>query len=349
MNHFNFSLDLETAGEEPEFGLQPYRAMLTPPRAWITNCAVANLELKQSIVVSSNYQAVLDKLEGQRVVGWNVMFDVAWLIATGHDVSKIKWFDALLLWKWIKNSQRTDHGSWVWSLEHAVEYYKKDLPGAEAFIEMKQNAPLPGQNPAYWEKRAKLDTIFTVLLGNLLWDRLTPQQQKSASIEAMNLIPVANSWLMGIRLDVQQVERAAPAVTQEMEELEYRLGIHNAQAGPVLDHSLWLPSKVLRSPKKLADLLYNVWKLPVEFRSDIPPHNPSTHKAALTYLADISPPCLEILRWRTLNTELVKFILGIQKSVAYLQMGDKSFPAPKLFSTKTGRQTYQSSTMATVD
>jgi hypothetical protein len=54
-------------------------------------------------------------LAGQRVVGWNMQFDIAWLIATGHDVSQIKWFDGLLLWKWLMNSQRTDHGAWRWS------------------------------------------------------------------------------------------------------------------------------------------------------------------------------------------------------------------------------------------
>ena len=342
LNHFDKSLDLETAGEEPGVGLQPYRAMCNPPRGWITDCAVADLARKHVSLVKDNFQAELDKLAGQRVVGWNTKFDIAWLIATGHDVSKIKWFDAMLLWKWVMNSQRTDGGAWRWSLAAAVEYYQKYLPGAKAFLEMKENAPEPGENPEYWERRAKADVIFTVMLGNLLWGKLSEQQKRSAAMEATNLVPVARGWLMGICLDMDMVEAAAPSVTQGMEDIELRLGVHNAPiSGAPQDHSKWEPSKILRSWQKLAHLLYKVWKLPVEFRSE-KTGEPSTHKAALTYLADRSDLCLEILAWRKLNTELTKFIHGFRKSVRYLQMGDKSYPEPKLFATKTGRQTYSS-------
>jgi len=346
MNHFSYSLDLETAGDEPGFGLQPYRALCDPPRAWITCCAVADLAAKRCVLTTENYQAELDKLAGQRVVGWNMKFDIAWLIATGHDVSKIKWFDAMLLWKWVLNSQRTDGGAWRWSLEHAVEYYAKYLPGAAKFIEMKKNAPADGIDDIYWKKRAKADTVMTVLLGNLLWERLSTQQKRSAAIEATNLVPVARGWLMGIYLDMDMVEAAAPSVTQGMEDIELRLGVHNAPvSGEPQDHAKWAPSAILRSPKKLANLLYEVWKLPVEFRSE-KTGEPSTHKAALTYLADRSDLCLEILAWRKLNTELTKFIQGFRKSVNYLNMGDRSYPEPKLFATKTGRQTYSSKTRA---
>jgi hypothetical protein len=249
--------------------------------------------------------------------------------------------------------QRTDHGAWRWSLEYAVEYYAKYLPGAEAFIQMKQAAPAAGIDDDYWRKRAKADAVMTVLLGNLLWERLTPQQQRSAAIEATNLVPVARGWLMGICLDMDMVEAAAPSVTQEMEDIELRLGVHNNPvSGMPQDHAKWEPSKILRSPTKLRNLLYEVWKLPVEFWTDGGKSGikkPSTGKAALTYLADRSDLCLEILAWRKLNTELTKFIQAFGKSVNYLQLGNKSFPSPKLFGTKTGRQTYASKTRAEVE
>lgn len=347
MQHFNHTLDLETAGEESEFALQPYRAMCTPPRAWITDMAVAELSTKECVVHKDNFQPVLDSLAGKRVISWNTGFDVAWLIATKHDVTKIQWFDGLLLWKWVLNSQRTDSGAWSWSLAAAVQYYAKYLPGAESYIEMKKNAPPAGENPEYWEQRAKLDTIYTVMLGNILWEKLTDRQRTTATIEAMNILPVARSWLLGINLNMDRVVEAAPAVTQEMEEIEYRLGLHNNQHDVgVFEHNLWTPSKVLRSPMKLREVLYETWKLPVEFRTET--GKPSTNKAALTYLADRSKLCLEILRWRTLNTELTKFIQAFSKSVTYLNMGNKSYPSPRLFATKTGRMTYSSKTLAEV-
>lgn len=345
MNYFEAALDLETATLVPdhrEFALQPYRALLDPPQAEITALAISDGLNNQ--LYKTEYQSALDSIKGKKVLVWNGIFDIAWLLAKGYDVSNINWVDSMLLWKWLMNSQRTEHGGWRWSLAHGVEYFKQSLPNADRFIDFKKNAPLAGENTEYWDLRARLDTFYTLSIGNLIWLQLTERQKKLAIIEAMNLIPVAQSWLNGIWLDLEAVQKVEPEITQEMSDIEFRLGVNIRQQNKT---EIWRPSPVLRSPKKLSELLYDVWKLPVEFYTD--KGAPSTNKASLTYLADKNEKCLEILRWRELNTQLTKFVQGFNKSCSYLQMGNKCFPSPFLFSTKTGRMTYSSKTTSEVN
>ena len=145
-------------------------------------------------------------------------------------------------------------------------------------------------------------------------------------------------------MDYSLIRDIAPAVTQEMSDIEYRLGCSNFQHITITDMNAWSPSKTLRSPVKLGDRLYNIWGLQPDkrFYSE-KTGKPSTDKAALTYLADKDDKVVEILRWRQLNTQLSKYLQSPLKARTYLG-NDVVHPDPSIFSTYTGRMTYKSKT-----
>ena len=124
-------------------------------------------------------------------------------------------------------------------------------------------------------------------------------------------------------MDFSLIGKLVPEVTSEMEEIEFRLGVHNFQGAKELPP--WTPSKILRSSKQLGELLYGSWNLPVKMYTEKgapspenPKGTPSTSKAALTYLADDADQVIEILRWRMLNTQLTKYIQSPLKAREYL-------------------------------
>lgn len=337
------ALDLETApapGCSQVYALQPWRAK--EGTAKITSVSIAepgvNLDgapNKPHIIMPEDIELALAPYVGGYVVTWNGVFDVAWLLASGFEkvTKRIRWLDAMLLWKWLENGQMKElipH----WSLVHGVKRWldSKEYRWVVPYIKMKENEPPAGEKDEYWRLRAQFDALATQKIAEKVWPLLTARQQKSALIEAMCILPVASSWLTGITLDTRLATEMMPAITDEMIEIEQRLGVANK-------HDVWTPSKILSSPKQLSETLYDKWKLPILNRT--PKGAPSSDKATLTYLADHDDKVLHILRWRELNTQFTKFIRGISKTKTYLQ-SDICHPQPKLFSTYTGRMTYAS-------
>lgn len=333
------ALDLETApiGDNPqEFALQPWRAQ--ERRAGITSVSTVLPGSKPALArhpaeIGDHLQVLIDA--GQPVATWNGAFDVAWLLASGYGdkVRQLRIFDAMLLWKWVDNGQLQERVP-ARSLVDGVNKWLTDVRWRSQYVEMKKNEPPPGDKDQYWELRAQFDALATQMIADRVWQRLTPKQRRSASYEARIITPVAQSWITGIHLDVPLAESMVPVLTQEMQDIEMRLGVYTTPRG-----HYWTPSKILRSPQRLRETLYKSWGLPCERFT--PKNEPSTDKAALTYLADKDDKVLEILRWRELNTQFTKFIQGISKVSKYLG-SSIAHPQPKIFSTYTGRMTYGS-------
>lgn len=323
-------LDIETKSKDPanpQWALEPWR--FRDGQVDITSIAIANGQ-GQSKLIGLDY---LPNLKGSRLVTYNGLFDIAFLFAAGVPVHEYKWVDAMLLWKWVDNSQKAERSP-SWGLAAAVQRWLSDLPWAQEFIRMKEQGE-EARDAAYWERRAGLDAFACLLVAQRAFKELTAQQQRSALIEAECLAPVAASWVRGVPMAINECGAKAPAITQEMEDIESRLGVR------VPLGQTWRPSPILRSPQQMGSLLYDAWGLPVDQSMLTPKGARGTNKAALTYLADHSDLVLEILRWRELNTQLSKFIQGPLKAANYL--GSHTLhPAPKLFSTYTGRMTYGS-------
>ena len=101
------ALDVESSGTLKEYGLQPWR--VEQRKTWLTSIAwtrvvdgalVRNGELYPS---RAQVRAILEEAitRGETIIGWNVTFDIAWLIVyAGYDlVMKLKYLDGMRLWR----------------------------------------------------------------------------------------------------------------------------------------------------------------------------------------------------------------------------------------------------------
>lgn len=338
-------LDGETRakpGYPTEYALQPWRYREGAAEMF---CIGLGNELGKSRLIQdqNSYPAEIKKLSGQLVFGWNLTFDVSWLVAHGipyEDILAVRWVDGSLLWKWIDNCQHYERTNVRWSLAEAVKKFCKDEPWAPTFLAMKAQEEKAGENQQYWENRARFDCIATAKVVEKILQQITPQKMQSAMIECACIPAVARSWVVGVPVDLDLIEEALSPIIEEMYEIECRIGVSNQQYMHGVDYENWTPSKILRSPTQLASLLYQVWKLPV-INTSPKTGQPSTDKATLTYLADDSDEVTEILRWRKLNTNLTKYTQSPLKAVNYLGR-NIVHPSPRLFSTYTGRMTYTS-------
>lgn len=340
-------IDIETKSlvdDHPEFSLQPWRVLTG--EAIITDVSVATIEGKSKTIAYS--EGAMDELlaservRGQKLVWFNGLFDLSFLYAAGHDLSRFNHIDAQHLWKWVKNSQRTEMGGFSWSLGAAAAYWLEDLPWCDEFVAMKKRGAeiVAGQDADYWTKRAAFDALATVLISERCLKQLTPKQIRSASVEGACLWANAKSWVKGVLVNVAKCKEMSAGITQEMAAIELSLGVHNPtklSKDIMGDVEAWTPSKILRSPKKKCELIYETWGF--KCKRFTPGGAPSSDKAALTYLADKDDRFIELLRWSELNTQFTKFINTPQEASKYL---DSSYlhPAPRMFSTYTGRMTY---------
>ncbi len=337
-------LDGETRSLDPEhteYALQPWRVREGKSEMF---CIGLGNETGASrlILELDTYTEEIRKLKGQLVYGWNLMFDVAYLYAHGvpfEDLIAVKWVDSMLLWKWVANSQRQENIP-AWSLADAVKEFCINEDWAQTFLNMKGAGEIAGENEQYWKNRARFDCVVTAKVTQQVLRRITGRKLKSALIEAACIPQVARSWVDGVLIDADAIMEARPVIEQEMAEIEYRLGLSNAQHLHGIDMDTWTPSKVLRSPAQLRETLYDKWQLPITNRSE-KTNEPSTDKATLTYLADDNVMVIEILRWRLLNTQLTKYTNSPLKAMNYLG-SSQLHPSPHLFSTYTGRMTYTS-------
>ncbi len=337
-------LDLETQpcpGQPLEYSLQPWR--LPQGKARVSVCAIAHPDGSAKIVPGSREQLrdLLHSLSGRTAVTYNGVFDIAWLLACGleDDVRRIHWVDAQILYKLADNNQDSSERP-EWSLADAAKRWLHDVPWLPTFLQLKAEDVVSGENQPYWDVRAKLDALATVVIAQRVWTTLSDKQRRLATISMRCLVPTAKSWVTGVDVDAQSAANMYGPASAEMRVIEDKLGLRTpptTKSERVEAVDGWIPSKVLASPKQLGTLIYSTWGLPVERTTD--KGSASTDKTALTYLADLDARVLSILRWRELNTRLSKFILGIPEACAYLG-SQTTHAAPRLFSTYTGRMTY---------
>lgn len=331
------ALDLETAprpGCPATYALQPWRYNEGTARLLCMAIARDSGEARVILGDPSALREALESLAGREVALFHGVFDLAWLHAYGlhEQVKKITWVDARIYWRYASNNQVTAERP-GWSLAAAVHEFFATEPIAARFAEMKATPVALGENPAYWLKRAKLDAVLTARVALAARARLSVPERRCAEITMRCLSAVARSWWRGVRVDVDAAARMVVPTQDEMLGIETSLGVATAPA------RAWMPSKVLASPRRLGELLYGAWGLPCERRTD--KGAPSADKIALTYLSHRDDRVRRILRWRKLNTERSKFILGIPESVDYLGSA-VTHSTPTLFSTYTGRMTYAS-------
>lgn len=339
------AFDLETSGTQPEYALQPWR--VAQGKAWVTSLATVRREGVHTIVgggLNPTVQSMRTFLEGaiaheRRIVGWNAVFDIAWLLAYGLEdlVMQAKWLDGMLVWK-----HATVEPEYDMNVSKRKRYGLKACV-AELWEEHKDYAEDVDFHDPSPEARAKLhrynirDTVFTLKAAKRWWGALTNQQQRVVLIEAECLPLVAAANLRGIPVD-----------TLVARDLQQWLA-STAEARLDMVAPLGVTEEIVRSPKQLATLLFDHWKLPVfkENTSKLGARSRSTDKEVLHELAlgingqepDPRVTCLREYR-EALNNK-TKFADTPLKSSEYNEDGC-THPQAMVFSTYTGRLTYAS-------
>jgi len=311
-----------------EYALQPWRALIG---SRVTYAAIARSDGQALGVEVLPYGAgampllahVLGQARGQHVAAWNAVFDVSWCLAYGldADVLAIRWWDAKLMWKWVDPNRYSYH---LIDAAEEILLKKLSLPWVPRYIALKREERERGFNTENTGDYNKLDSYATAILAEYFWERLTEQQRRSVAIEASLIVPVANSWVRGVPLDLDHAANLKPKLEETKRRIELELG---------------LTDEVLSSPKQLSRVLYQEWKLPVLWRTE--KEEPSTDKTALTYLTDHDRRAGLILDWREANTRLNKFVEGSFECANYIG-APVSHAQPQIFSTYTGRMTYES-------
>lgn len=344
------AFDVETAGELQEYALQPFRARTG--EAWLTSYAVTTLVKGEPRSVSvpippdplrrAAHAHKLGKMltqcaaDGVRLVGWNMVFDMAWLIALGlrEEVYACEWLDAMLLYRHLTAEPKlAGQRPRSYRLKDTVAEFYPDEAGYEEGIDFQATDPESVRRRLIYNAK---DTEFTLRFARKFLAQMTPAQENAALIEAACLPLVAESVVEGIAAD----RDAAAALSQSLDETAAVRFFELKMAG-----GADVTKEVLASPKQLAELLYDKWGLPVLKMTAPTATNPtgsrSTDKDALDLLASRDPRAKQLHEYKEARNNRTKFADAVITSLDYNGDG-RVRPAPRVYGTYTGRLTYAS-------
>lgn len=330
------AVDFETTGDDPAFGLQPWR--VDQQRALIRAMSVASYDAQGKMQV----RGCLDPTRTQicaflrwaaqtntLLVGWNTPFDVSWMIAYDleAEVWACRWCDAMLLWMHREREPEYDEKGVKrrgWSLEEAILQYN---PEAAVF---KQIEDFHTTDPKLLQRllmRNKMDAACTLRYAEYFWNDLTDKQQKCAVIEAASIPHVARANYTGMGVDLDHCATLDAKLKAQAD--EHLLTLSKYGATP----------KILASPQQLAKLMYEGWGLPILKTTGT--GQPSTDKETLFELAPSDSRANLVKEYREANNNRTKFVANIIESAHYNDDG-MTRPGARIHGTYTERMTYSS-------
>lgn len=348
-----YSLDIETAAKDKSMqmhaGLEPYR--LRQGKAEITSIAVCKPDNSVIQIVNDcgsewkyRVKSLLEELEGKSVYAHNSPFDVAWQIAELQPnrcgpipsvIRDIRWADTMLITKWLCNGQLAEDVHMSYSLVNLVAKFLPDHPRTAEFIELKNRGFRPGENDAYWLERGTLDVIMTRALAEFMESKLHASMRTGLLTQFANIVPVSNSWIMGIKVNQDKLDQVGKTYDAKMLKISQQLGV--------------APS-VLTSSKQLGNLLFNEWGLKaIRFT---PGGAPGAAKEDLKWMqyhllnsgnVDLAAKMGLVLEFKTTTTLKSKYIKSTYEALSHTGDGH-IYGAPRMFATYTGRMSYASTT-----
>lgn len=343
-----FALDLETASISGDlsdgYALEPWRAR--QGKGYITSISIYGVtdngqELVSQALRPSRQQLIdiLTEYASQEVYAHYALFDVAWLIASIEPnrnarlpecIKKIRWRDTALLAKWCTNGRKANDMRLSYSLVNLINIFKDKMgyPGAEDFIRMKQEEFTSDANSEYWDRRGKLDVLWTWRLADFLEKQLPETCKRGFIIEQRAIAQIANSWLVGMYVNEQKLKKAEAEIETLISQGCEKLG---------------LSEEILGSPAALGRVVFGSWGFqPI---STTPTGQPSADADTWIILAHSTgdPRLKEILKARQALTLRSKYIKTAYEALA--RTGDGyMYGKPQLFGTDSGRLTYSSET-----
>jgi DNA polymerase I-like protein with 3'-5' exonuclease and polymerase domains len=349
--------DLEASGKKKEYALQPWR--VGRGDAWITSGSflhhngTGDVKLMSQLFPSKGQLiAILERIlfNDWTVLGWNIAYDVAMLMALGDDVAdlcmQIKWLDGMLMWRHYDiepeyEFQTAKHLKRSYSLKGYTDDSGRFFPGAmQTWLPhvplYNENVDFHATDPANLARLQTYndaDNIHTRVIARLIWAKLTPVQRRAVLIQAEAIPLVAQANLLGLPIDVLTCKHLGAKLDIDAASYLHELGPDG------------ITEEVVRSPKKLGELMFDVWKLPVlkENKSKVEGKAPnrSTDKEVLHELAFVDGRAKKIKLYRETLNARGKFCESVLASVAYNEDG-RTHPVAKLFGTYTDRMTVSS-------
>lgn len=336
------AFDTETSGVEPAYALQPWR--VAQGTAWLTSVAICR-KTADGITFSGGLHPDVAMLRAfleeaiatkSRVVGWNVVFDIQWLLAYGLAdlVFQVQWLDGMLLWKHLTiepeyemtQTQRKSYG-----LKACVAEVLPQFAGYAEDVDFHDPDPDVRQRLHEYNQR---DTLFTLRLTKHWYQQLqqNPTQLQAALIEADCLPLVAQANLEGMLVD-----------TLAAHELQQYLRDVATKTLAALE-PFGVTEKIVRSPTQLAALLFDVWELPVlkeNTGAKTGKVSRSTDKEVLHELSFLDERVAGLRLYRGALNNQTKFADAPIASANYNADG-RTHPAAVVFGTYSGRFSYAS-------
>lgn len=337
-----YALDLETAPNVGDlsngYALEPWRVRLN--QAHISSIAIygedgfhVNLPHPSTEVLMT----LLSKLVKHEVYAHNAVFDVAWLIATLNPdklapipsiIKSIKWRDTQLLAKWVVNGRRADEMKVSYSLINLCSMFLKDDPGLEKFRAIKQNIVLDSSDE-YWLRRGILDAEFTLKLAKFLLTKMPEISHRGYVIEARAIPQLANSWLIGLEADQDELNKADADLNAQIDRDCAELGVTR---------------EICSSPQQLGRLLFNDWGLqPLGLTATGLPQTDADSIKLIEYQTQ-DKRLIKLQKIRQSLTLLSKYVNTMHEALS--RSGDGClYAVPRMFGTVTGRLTYSNETL----
>jgi DNA polymerase I-like protein with 3'-5' exonuclease and polymerase domains len=317
-------LDIETVGtqDHPEYALQPWRVKSGEAR--ITAISVVT-EHDQTLLSKlwpdyGDLVAILHRLSNFRdavIVGWNTIFDAAFIIACGleREVRLLKWADGLTYRKVLENHpDKVEKG--YWGLKQSVRNYLPELADYETEIKERDDWSVVDDTLL---KYNHTDAYATARIARRVFDSLNDGERVLAAVVNSGIIPCAQAWLNGLEINVPALDTWSMSINERRMEALKRLSV---------DHGLET-EKVLSSPAQLLTWLHQKG-FPVE----------CTDKNELTKF--VGNPLMDaVLAYKKARTAETKYINGTRVSLNY-NGGTTTHPQPRIFNTYTGRDGYSS-------
>lgn len=358
-------MDVETSGVLPEYALQPWR--VRQAKTWLTSFAHvwrAPDGLRVGGGLATPYTRPDDALTKrmiaeffeevhdlkQYVTGWNTVYDISMMLAYGfeEEVFRTKWLDGMLLWRhWFiepeydkDRSKKRSYG-----LKLCVAEVFPDRAGYEEGVDF--HDPSPGARQKLHTYNID-DNINTLDLTKHWWTKLyddDPRRLKAALLEAECLPLLAEANLRGMVVD--QIKAAALGAQMDRQALEALkilapYGVKAKIAGDATD--------TVNSPKKMAELLFDDWGLPVYKHNRLTQAQKakgmteglrSTDRETLFELSHEDPRAKQLLSLREALNLKTKFARSTIESALYNEDGC-THPQAIPFGTYSSRMTYAS-------
>lgn len=335
------AFDVESAGKQPSFALQPFRAR--DGSAWLTSIAYALTpkDPTRPVAIFSELKPTADKIRpflvycsqnNITICGWNTAFDIAWLIALGlrDEVMACKWLDGILLWKQtrMRPTFETTKESMGYGLKPAVAHFLPQYAGYEKGVNFDAESEAGLQELREYNEH---DTDFTLQIVKILWGMLDARQKRVALIEAACIPMIADTFVRGVEAD----RDIAVALAQELEDDANTAYMKLKLSDPEITKT------IMQSPKQLGDHLVTKWGIkPVKVTGA---GKISTDRESLAQMALQDPRASLLNDYRENNSNRTKFAEAVVESLDYNGDGCTR-PAHRIYGTYTARMTISSTT-----